>query len=63
MSRFLQRDKRLSRFYPEESRARHHRSLKLSPVFWPCLPEPKRQGSAAARALYAELDAALSSVA
>ena len=38
-----------------------HRALKLPPVFWPCLPEPnpKLDSNTGARALYAELDAAL----
>jgi hypothetical protein len=34
-------------------------ALKLSPVFWPCLPPPRGECSEAARALYAELDNAL----
>jgi hypothetical protein len=34
-------------------------ALKLSPVFWPVLPEPGRDSSPGARALYEELDRAL----
>ena len=33
--------------------------LRLPPHAWPCLPEPGRDSSPAARALYAELDRAL----
>jgi hypothetical protein len=36
-----------------------HRALKLPPRFWPCLPQPGRDSSPGARALYAELDRAL----
>jgi hypothetical protein len=34
-------------------------ALKLSPVFWPALPEPGRESSPAQRKLYDQLDAAL----
>ena len=34
-------------------------ALKMPPTFWPCLPEPGRESSPAQRALYAELDKAL----
>ena len=36
-----------------------HHALKLLPTFWPCLPEPGRDSSPGARALYEELDTAL----
>jgi hypothetical protein len=34
-------------------------ALKLSPVFWPCLPQAGRESSRGARKLYEQLDAAL----
>jgi hypothetical protein len=36
--------------------ALRHRALESPPVFWPCLPEPKRDTCAAARALYEQMD-------
>jgi hypothetical protein len=36
-----------------------HHALKLPPHFWPCLPDPFGPVSPGARALYEQLDAAL----
>jgi hypothetical protein len=36
-----------------------HRALKLPPTFWPCLPDPNGPVSTGVRALYAELEKAL----